>query len=486
MKRMKAAVWCTIPLVAGLFFASCRKAEDRAGDELAQAGYDMTADGWIRACSDGDAQAVRRFLETGFDLETRNSVGDSGAHAAAANAREDVVKLLFDRGLAVDSLGENQRTPLMSAVLADQPGMVRWLLRQGADPSLRDADGFSPLMLAVREGRASSVDELAGHSRQELDDALLLAALVGQAGVIDSLTSYGASVFARMNDGRTALMLAAENGHAEAAELLVELGASRFSTSNDGKTASDYASDAGFPEVQMIIERTVREVAMRLDTEEELIQNMTAYVDHVTGTTTARVEDDSATGGPAITHEPTVLLAGAVISNRSESAQDAAPPLVMRHYQQRELPVRIRRVEGDAAILEVSADEIREVRVARGEVIPETTLEVVRVGTRMEQGKLNDGNPIEVAYLEVRDSRTGNSRNWLEGQPAVAHEPAALVEDAVSGRRYLAVPGQRFTAEDGSVFVVSDVRPNQLVITEDATGTPHTLALRGPRGAITP
>lgn len=484
--------------------ASCRKAGDRAGDELAEAGYEMTAEGWIRACSEGDAQVVRRFIDAGFDLETPNDAGDTGAHAAASAGREDVLKLLLDQGLAVDSLGENQRTPLMSAVLADQPTMVRWLIRQGADPKLRDADGFSPLMLAVREGRASSVEELAGHSRQELDDALLLASLVGQAGVIDTLTSYGASVFARMNDGRTALMLAAENGHVDAAELLVELGASRFSTSNDGRTASDYASDAGHPDVQMVIERTVRDVAMRLDGEQDLIQNMTDYVDLVAATAPEGVDDEAGTAEPEITREPTVLLEGAVISPRGSSglsgepdvadagaAPEAtagssdtttAPPLVMRHYQQRELPIRVREVEGDAVVLEISGEETDEVRVARGELVPETTIEVVKVAKRMEQGKLNDGEPVEVLVVEVRDTRSGTSRTWHSNQPASTHAPAALVEDAVSGRRYIAVAGQRFTAEDGRVFFVSDVRPNQIVITEDATGDAHTLPLRGPRG----
>ncbi|MFU8892057.1 MAG: ankyrin repeat domain-containing protein [Luteolibacter sp.] len=456
----------------GLFLLSCRKGEELAVDELAQAGYAMTADGWIRACSEGDVQAVRSFIAAGIDLETRDEDGNTGAHSAAANGREDVLKLLLDRGIAVDVLGENQRTPLMAAVLADHPGMVRWLLRQGADVKLRDADEFSPLMLAVREGRASAVEELAGQSRQELDDALLLAALIGQAGVMDALTSHGASVFARIDDGRTALMLAAENGHVDAAELLVELGASRYSTSNDGRTASDYASDAGFPEVQMIIERTVREVAMRLDSEEDLVRKMTAHVDHV--------------GGAAVTREPTVLLEGAVISNPSAgiaaSSPGSAPPLVMRHYQQRELPMRIRGVDGNVAILEVSGEESREIRVAGGAVIPGTTIEVVRVGKRMEYGKLNDGEAIEIAFLEVRDSRGGHTRTWFEGQPAASHDPAALVEDAVTGRRYLAVPGQRFAADDGSEFVVSDVRPNQLIVTEAGSGVAHTLPLRGPRG----
>lgn len=513
MKQVMNIGWLLIPLVAGVFLVSCRKAEDHVEEELVEAGYDLTAEDWMRACAEGDVLVVRRFLDAGFDFSTRNDEGDTGAHAAAVMGREDVLELLLARGMDVDVRSESERTPLMAAVLADQPDTARWLIRQGADAKLRDGDGFSPLMLAVREGRASAVDELAGHSRDELDDALLLAALVGQAVVIDSLTSFGASVFARMNDGRTALMLAAENGHLEAAEMLVELGSSRFSTSDDGRTAMDYASDAGHPDVQMIIERSSREVVMRLDAEGDLIQNMTAYVDLVAGGATTR-EDGST---PRVTHEPTVLLADAVVSAAAvpaatagrppassegsspspegrppsplekptaspDEAAPAEPGLVMRHYQQRELPMRIMEVEDAAAIFEISSEEIREVRVERGAVIPQTTVEVVRVGTRIERGKVNEGEPVEVAYVEVRDRRGGSKRTWLSGEPASTHDPAALVEDAVSGRRYLAMPGQRFTSEDGRAFVVSDVRPNQIVITEAATGTAHTLLLRGPKG----
>jgi len=478
MQCVKSVVCCALAFAVCLPVLSCRKGEDRMAAELEEAGYEMTVEGWMRACAAGDAQAARRFLETGFDIESRDGNGDTGGHAAAANGREELFKLLLDRGLAVDVRGANERTPMMSAVLGGQTRMVRWLLRQGADPKLWDAEGFSPLMLAVREGQTGAVGDLAGPSRHELDDALLLAALLGQQeSVIDALTSNGASVFARINDGRTALMLAAQNGHADTAELLVELGASRFSTCDRGMTAADHATEAGFPEVRLVIERTVMEVAMRLDSEEDLIQSMTSHVDQL----------HIARPDKPITSEPTVLLGGAVISNPSPSAVgsnegDAAPPLVMRHYQQRELPLRIRGVEGDAAILEMSGDEVREIRVAAGQVIPDSSIEVVRVGTRLEYGKLNDGEPVRIAFLEVRDTRDDSRRTWLQGQPATTHGPAALVEDAGTGQRYLAVPGQRFTAEDGGVFVVSDVRPSQIVIVEEASGTSHTLPLRGPRG----
>ncbi len=135
----------------------------------------------------------------------------------------------------------------MSAVLAKQTPTVRWLLRQGADPRLKDAEGYSALMLAVREGATGAVAELAPYHRDSLDSAILLAALVGQAEAIDTLTNYGASVYARMEDGRTPLMIAAENGHKNAVELLLDIGASRFSTDAAGRTAADIANEARSP-----------------------------------------------------------------------------------------------------------------------------------------------------------------------------------------------------------------------------------------------
>jgi hypothetical protein len=100
----------------------------------------------------------------------------------------------------------------------------------------------------------------------------------------------------------------------------------------------------------------------------------------------------------------------------------------------------------------------------------------------MEDSKLNLGRPTEVSVVEVRDTATGVSREWISGVPASAHDPVALVEDATTGQRYTATPGQRFKSADGTEFVVSDVRPNQIVIEDAATKAVRTLPLRGPRG----
>jgi hypothetical protein len=154
----------------------------------------------------------------------------------------------------------------------------------------------------------------------------------------------------------------------------------------------------------------------------------------------------------------------------------------MRHYREREIPVQVRNVEGETAVLHIVGTHSREVKVRSGETIPGSRLVVLRVLRRMENSKLNLGQATEVSVVEVRDSTTGTTREWISGVAASAHDPVALVEDSATGQRYTASPGQRFKSADGAEFIISDVRPNQLVIEEVASGTVQTIPLRGPRG----
>ena len=196
-------------------------------------------------------------------------------------------------------------------------------------------------MLAVREGKSGSVGELASYNREDLDPALLLAALVGRADVIDALTNFGASVYARMEDGRTPLMIAAENGHVEAVKLLLDIGASRFTTDPDGHTAADLATAAGHPEIAALISRDPLPEDLALDSPEEIAESMDTFVD-------AAVAKSS--GGPAPEHAPSHSerqarrsrpIAGETLSGPvADESVFPMPPLVMRHFREKEVPVQ--------------------------------------------------------------------------------------------------------------------------------------------------
>lgn len=482
---MAAAILCA-PLT------SCRKPADAMKSDLGEAGYQLTTADWFRASRADDTAALKKFLSAGFAIDSRDEVGDSALHAAAASGAKNAADFLMDRGLAVDLKGNAGHTPLMAAVLGNQTAMVRWFLQQGADPRAKDKEGFMPLMLAVREGKSGPAAELAPYTRDSLDSAILLAALIGQTESIDILTNYGASVYARMEDGRSPLMVAAQNGHTDAVKLLLDLGSSRFSTDGEGHTAADLATTAGHAEIAALIARDPLPDELALQTPEEIAISMDAIADASAPAENAAPDgtSDAPAKSPSIPIQGQTLSAAAPTKPEDSSTDSPAPaaqalplpPIVMRQYRERELPLQVRGVHEETATLAITGKATREVQVRAGETVPGTHLIVLRVQRRMQSGKLDGGKPQEVSVVEVRDSATGTTRELVSGIPSRAHDPVALIEDAATGRRYTASPGQHFTSADGTEFIVSDVRPNQIVIRDAATGNSKTLPLRGPRG----
>lgn len=497
MNLVHAIAGC-LALGAGLVLVGCREKGEPAAGELSEAGYELNQEAWFRAAESDDLRALETMLKGGIALDTRDAAGRTALHAAAGVGALKASDFLLGRGLGIGVTDEGGRTPLMESVLRSTPEAVRHFLRQGADPQAKDAAQFKPLMLAVKEGRREMVPELAPYVRQDLDDALLAAAILGQAGVIDELTNYGASIYARVPDGRTALMLAAQKGHSDVVELLLEIGANRFARDEEGRLASDLAREAGYDGIATRLDEAPREDDFELVPAAELGDEMVERVVEA-----AVAPEDPAPGGggggiaasdaardqPGVEPEP---LEGAILGGTTVEGIDAATddatresdpgdaPVVMRSFIQRELPLSVESVGDDSAELRVAGrDEL--VEVSEGEAIPGSSLKVVRIQQRVRTGKEGAG-ATDVSVVEVEDLDSGVARELVIGLPALAHDPVALVEDASTGRYYVARSGQRFRAADGTEFLVADVRPNQLVIEEVASGMTRTVPLSGPRG----
>jgi hypothetical protein len=315
-------------------------------------------------------------------------------------------------------------------------------------------------------------------------------------------------------------MIAAQNGKSEAVAMLLDIGAGRLATDAEGRTAADLATAAGHTEIASIINRDPKPAELGLETSEEISQTMDEFVDSAVAksqptdggsavdaddaaapdTTTAAGSNEKTAGAARGPSRPisSEVLSASVKSQEVDGDRESSPvtpgtdgtaakrfsmpPLVMRHYRERELPVRVLTVSGDTASLQVQGKATRELKVRAGETISGSPLMVVRVEHRTDTSKLNEGRPTDVSVVEVRDTRSGATRKWIAGVPSGAHDPVALVEDAATGKRYTAVPGQRFKSAGGEEYIVSDVRPDQLVIEEAATGAVQTIPLRGPRG----
>ncbi|HLO32393.1 MAG TPA: ankyrin repeat domain-containing protein, partial [Anaerolineales bacterium] len=117
----------------------------------------------------------------------------------------DVVDYLIKAGAPVNSFSRNElkAAPIQSAASAGHAKIVELLLKQGADPNVREQGGFTPLHAAAQNG----------------DENMIRALLYG-----------GADLTLRSDDRKTPLDLARAAGHTEAMKLLEEGITKRFKT----------------------------------------------------------------------------------------------------------------------------------------------------------------------------------------------------------------------------------------------------------------
>jgi hypothetical protein len=151
---------------------------------------------FYEACGVGDVEAMTRFLVKEPGLATSwNEFGWSALHLAAFSGKAEAVRLLLDRHAEVNARARTKfkNTPLQAALLSGQYQTTKLLLERGADPLVRQAQGFTPL--------------------QE-------AALSGRRDLVDLLLDHGAEINSRADDGRTAVTEAMRGRDPSLAEYL--------------------------------------------------------------------------------------------------------------------------------------------------------------------------------------------------------------------------------------------------------------------------
>lgn len=160
----------------------------------------------FEAAATGKINNVIRLLAR--DPDKVNAFSEDGFQPlglACFFGQYDVAEYLLKAGAAVNAKSHNglQAAPIQSAAAGRHRKIVKLLLDHGADPNLREANGFTPLHAAAQNG----------------DEETIRTLLFG-----------GADLTLKSNDGKTALDLAMEAGHERATLLLGEGITKRFQT----------------------------------------------------------------------------------------------------------------------------------------------------------------------------------------------------------------------------------------------------------------
>ncbi|KAI5621382.1 ankyrin repeat domain-containing protein 50 [Silurus asotus] len=196
-------------------------------------------------------------------------VGKGRAIVRRALQREDSVRALLDSGVNVNRTDPSDgRTLLSTAAHTGLVDITALLLCHGADPSISDNQGQTPLTLAARQGHVGVIqvildwiqDKESNTSRSVMEHAdsegwtaLRSASWGGHKEAVKVLLEAGAEVDGCDPDGRTALRAAAWGGHEEILSTLLAHGAKVDSMDHEGRTPLIAAAYMGHKEAVEIL-----------------------------------------------------------------------------------------------------------------------------------------------------------------------------------------------------------------------------------------
>ncbi|KAM4730050.1 nuclear factor NF-kappa-B p100 subunit isoform 2-T2 [Anableps anableps] len=224
----------------------------------------QTAAALLQYCSTGDARVLLALQRHLCGVQDAN--GDTPLHLAVIHQQSAVIQQLIQTLLGsqqravLDTRNHLQQTPLHLAVITRQLKVAEALLRAGADPSLVDRDGRSPLHLAALAGDAATLRLLLAHLGERHAhlvntpdfhglQPLHLAVRRDGERCLRLLVEGGAKInAAEQKSGNTALHLAVrENLFKVACTLITELKADVNTCSFGGNTPLHLAASLGSP-----------------------------------------------------------------------------------------------------------------------------------------------------------------------------------------------------------------------------------------------
>ena len=215
------------------------------------------------AVSQHHANVVDELVKHGADVNAHSKTGFTALMFAAQQGDADSARILLAaKENPNEVMPKSGATPLIIASSIDAPEVATLLLDNGADPNVKDANGFTPLHHAVRDSdygvdpatkaiQVQVVKTLLAHganpnARLQLDKEKVAAEIKAQAGNAGARTKRTAITITEVElEGATPLALAAEVNNLDAIKALVDGGADPNIPTEKGTTPLILASGAG-------------------------------------------------------------------------------------------------------------------------------------------------------------------------------------------------------------------------------------------------
>jgi ankyrin repeat protein len=458
---MTRVVWFGLGALFAALLLGCGQSKEQALQELEKLNVKFTPDDFVQSADKGDLKAVQLFLEAGIDVNSQDATGSTALMVAAREGRIDVVNKLLEQKLNLNTQDKQGETALMLAAANDHADIVKLLLKKNADPNIQDLSGWSALMKAVYQGDTASVEALVAQSHQEVNRALLVAALTGHKEVVKVLLDNGAEVDTRADDGRTPLMLAAARGDNDLVAALLAAGADPTLVDKSGATAAALASAKGYNDLANRLQKsspTAPAPTTRAGATNPLSGQAAGSPEPAGAISNKDFLRPPAAGSVPDSSEQTSDRASAPVSTEA----NATRPITVVEIQEAFLPVMLTEVNGKKAKIQaVGGDEYN---VSVGDELKGLNYKVAEVQVRHTEDK--DGNPVDDSVVKLRNTKSGHEVELIKGVPAQDRPPYAVLGLPATDQTLKVEVDQTFAipSDPGHTYKVLDIRPTQVIV----------------------
>lgn len=188
------------------------------------------------AAREGDTAALKRLLDAGVPVDTRDAQGRTALLVATHANRVEAARLLIERGADVNARDEIQDSPFLYAGAQGRLEILRLTLAAGADLASTNRYGGTALIPAAHYGHVEVVRELlktriaVDHVNRLGWTALLEAIILGDGGpahteIVALLVAHGANVQLADAQGVTPLAHALQRRQTGIVQILRRAGA---------------------------------------------------------------------------------------------------------------------------------------------------------------------------------------------------------------------------------------------------------------------
>ncbi|MFQ5470719.1 MAG: ankyrin repeat domain-containing protein [Gammaproteobacteria bacterium] len=208
-------------------------------DTPTQLAVDLNQPEILRILLSSGADANRSYVDSEANAFIFNPQQESKnsylLHLACRKNYNDIVGVLLNAGANPSLIDSEGTSPLLIASESGSEKIVDQLLKQDVDVNFMDKSGRTALMLAAKNGYKNIVNSLLEHQADtnivadqhgETDDdaktALIYATRGGHTSIVLSLLKYGADAGLGGDRGETALDIARVNGHDDLVKIFTD------------------------------------------------------------------------------------------------------------------------------------------------------------------------------------------------------------------------------------------------------------------------